>query len=631
MKASMIKKKAQILRVISREDYYSILSFLEEIYLSDYDLKIFKARKMSNVFLALRELMLQEDGGRVRELYKRKFPDPDKEPVIITDWAVDYFDITHSDREIHSVLLIDDIIIHGRTLVNLYSVVKNRYPDAEIVIKTFAKNEDHIKWRVIEEAEYKHRGNLEKCRKYSQIFVDIFMVMTQPYTSYVPNIAVRLDGRKSSKESVERDIAGLKKFIGSEGVVQNLYPDVNIKIPFHKAWAYVSQPNRENVLFASVRIYYNSESDEYAVVPMVSIKPISEETLVAQLSILAQNGIYTEKFAERWRVTSGSVGRLDYRVLVYTLSELWGRQFFQENGLFEAESCNDFEVLEEERMNFGRQLLNRERLSRLSVKEIDYLFGLIEKEYRKVENSVFLDSEDGKVKELRGALAKIIKEFKSEREDTDKDWGDVIRSFLGVDSELDEEAWKEWSAKYGSCEDFMNLPKRISGLPIVLFCEMAEKTELRDVYGEILKTIDHGEGSIVPECVTDREGRRYFLSAIHAGEQNYRYVELIYYPELYGLYHIEERLRGKQQKNGKEGIMPSAGDDAEEIKKQFLKMINAYDNPILQKYEKQSVGNEYESPLDSDHFLYVGEGKLDRIIVTAEKLLGRYVGRETFY
>ena len=39
--------------------------------------------------------------------------------------------------------------------------------------------------------------------------------------------------------------------------------------------------------------------------------------------------------------------------------------------------------------------------------------------------------------------------------------------------------------------------------------------------------------------VMEHNGKQYFYSVIHAGEQNYKYFENEYFPYLYGLYHLE--------------------------------------------------------------------------------------------
>ncbi|MDE6212806.1 MAG: hypothetical protein K2M70_04940, partial [Lachnospiraceae bacterium] len=68
MNRKTIIKKKRILSRISHSQYRELLTFVEEFYLADYSLKILVARKGSNLFSALIDLVREEDGGRVQQL-----------------------------------------------------------------------------------------------------------------------------------------------------------------------------------------------------------------------------------------------------------------------------------------------------------------------------------------------------------------------------------------------------------------------------------------------------------------------------------------------------------------------------------------------------------------------------------
>lgn len=637
MKKRLINNRNQILRVISREDYYAILRFLEEIYLADYDLKIFKARKMSNLYLALKELMLDEDGGRVRIEYKKKYPDPEKEPIVIADWAFDYLEFLYPDREIKSVMLIDDIIIHGRTLANLYHIVEEHFRNAQIKVMTYAKNiEDHLNIPAINDAYAKYVGNIEVCRQYSQIFVDIFMAVNQPYTSYVPNIAIRMNGEENQRDITE-DIEKLREWINRHEAVSSLYDDTQRKLPFLKTRVWVGTGGVSNILMPSLRIYHNTESDEYAVVPMVSLKPITNEVLKAQLRIFADNNTYTKRFAVKWQDPDVSVGRMDYRVLVYTMSTLWGRYFFKKRKVFEDYIDTDFEVFEEERMNFGGELLNRESIGQLTEKDLETLFKKIDKEYTEVDCKVFKAINKGpvicKIAELSVTLDKIIEKQWNNENNLELKWEKIVRQFLREDSDQDEDEWKKWVKEYGRSSN-PPAPLRIPGLPIILFMEKVNNYEKKIAFKEILKAIDHGEGSIVPEKieVVGEDKTVYYVSSIHAGEQNYKYAEQKYYSELYGMYLIErnrynEMRRLERNIHGKEDDVQLAEIEKEStrLKKELLKELEKTQDKYLEKMTEHSVTDEFGKPLKSDFFLHVGEKSLDQVVRLVYGLIGREV------
>ena len=84
-----LNKKKQLLELMTPDEYNYILSFLEDVYLSEYDLKIFTGRA-SNLFLAFKDLLLEENGGRAKVLYRGKYTTPEKEPIIVADKVLDY-------------------------------------------------------------------------------------------------------------------------------------------------------------------------------------------------------------------------------------------------------------------------------------------------------------------------------------------------------------------------------------------------------------------------------------------------------------------------------------------------------------------------------------------------------------
>ena len=629
MDRGLINKKNRILSIVGREVYYAILRFLEVIYLSNYDLKIFKARKMSNLYLALKELLLAEDGGRVRKLYKeKKFTE---EPIIIADWALDYLDIAYPNRTITRVLLIDDIIIHGRTLANLYDSVEERFEGVFIDVKTYAKNiEDHLDHPAIKNASAEDIGTIEKCRKYSQTFVDIFMAMNQPYTSYVPNIAIRLTESNNKEECVKKDLDQFIGWMKTNRAVNNSYDDVKVKIPFYETNVWSSKGEFENILFNSIRTYLNKESDEYAVVPMVSMKPVSQDTLKNQLKILTTEKIFRKPFAERWMNSYAKMGTMDYRALVYSVSTLWGRYFFTKEKQFESLiNRHEFELFEEELMSFGKPLLNREVIGELSENQIRNLLNRIADAYEPVETDIFTCS-SSEIRELNRIMDEdILPNFPDKK--SRKDWEHIIRDFLHRDSEEDEKHWNEWKKNHDQSvhsQQKREHPRRIPGLPIVMIVEKA-KEDMQVAFEEILKAIDHGEGSIVPEQFISNSGDVFFVSSLHAGEQNYKYFEQKYYSWLYGMYQIEREAepdRRKYQKSIRLGISDSQNNlrllenHTCEKKKNLLEKCGMSHDMFLQEMTQKSVTDEYGSPLDLDFYMYANDESLAKAIAAFYEL-----------
>jgi len=88
MRRETLRKKNQLLGRIPSQEYQSLLNYIEEIYLVDYQVKILMARKFSNLFMALLPLVQEEDGGRAQRKYKQKFSDSENEPMVISNRAM---------------------------------------------------------------------------------------------------------------------------------------------------------------------------------------------------------------------------------------------------------------------------------------------------------------------------------------------------------------------------------------------------------------------------------------------------------------------------------------------------------------------------------------------------------------
>ena len=185
-KKTIIKKK-RILSHISRKQYRELLSFVESFYLADYSLKILIARKGSNLFSALIDLVREEDGGRVRRLYEAKFKDK-PEPVIISDRALDYFAKAIKAGNYPSILIADDTIRHGKTIFGLcervHKLLSEYSGDSSLDVCTFAAcKEEMLDNDFVKKEGIKHFVDLGEYRLVSDMVIDILSLAGQPYTS----------------------------------------------------------------------------------------------------------------------------------------------------------------------------------------------------------------------------------------------------------------------------------------------------------------------------------------------------------------------------------------------------------------------------------------------------------------
>lgn len=89
--------------------------------------------------------MQEEDGGRVRRLYEQKFSGKEK-PVIISDRALSYYEQKIRNGEFKSILIADDVIIHGRTIFQLYDRLQGLIGEHSVMIdvKSYAANQNKL-------------------------------------------------------------------------------------------------------------------------------------------------------------------------------------------------------------------------------------------------------------------------------------------------------------------------------------------------------------------------------------------------------------------------------------------------------------------------------------------------------
>lgn len=187
-----------------------------------------------------------------------------------------------------------------------------------------------------------------------------------------------------------------------------------------------------------------------------------------------------------------------------------------------------------------------------------------------------------------------------------------IQHFLCMNGDLDEEAWKKY-INGGSAE-----PLRLSGYPYATLTKrLVEKEENNSsVFSKSLKAIDFGKGSIVVKKFKTQKGC-YFVSLLHAGEQNYKYREEKYFPYLYGLFEIERMSGATRTKDASECKRKFK----EEFKKQFDWKEAGYEEEELERLCGSDVTTAYKSVLLKDTWSYPKQDWLDFSISLSDNIM----------
>lgn len=591
-------KKDKLLNRMSKKKYVRLLKFIENVYLAEYDLKILMARKFSNLFFALLPLVLRENGNRVINIFNKKYNGRSK-PTIISHRALSMIKQDIQSGKYKRILLVDDIIIRGRSMTGIYELLKSWFEEAgitdyEIAAYAYAENRERNK----KNEEFEKIKKVEKIcsvsewREISDEIVDIFYLFGTAYTSYVPNS--RIDTYSELGHRIAQHL---------DGKDLNFFDQTSAEMaPYAiKAYVYTPQCDSEAVLSTSIRIYEYQELQQYILVPMVMLKPINEDVLMKYLDAVSEL-MPIESF-ERLRMIKDD--DIVYRAVVYIVSALWGWKFVNEYLGF---GCNELMYeTEEENINFCMPLLKEKEHLTFNRLAMDSLWQDLWRYYEEspdIEEAYFLKEED--INDLNRLLGDSIKEI-DERGYSKNCVRQLLGKYLYLNGILDEE---RISQSKSESKD------RLLGYPLVML-----KSKL-DKYGDdwvraLLYAIDFGKGSIL-SSVMRIGGKNYFVSMLHEGEQNYKYLENTYFSFLYGLYRIEYISR-KQRNEGR----------IADRKKKFVDAMVQYRkenelfylNDDIRRMEEMCVGENYENVLLNDVWYYINNDDLKKAISIANQIV----------
>lgn len=594
MDRKTIIKKKRILSRVSHEQYRELLSFVEEFYLADYSIKILVARKGSNLFSALIDLVREEDGGRVQQLYEKKFSDR-KEPVIISDRALDYYAEDIKNGAYTTILIGDDTIRHGKTIFGLYDRVKELLSehgaDSTLDLCAFAAcREDMPQRDCIKKEKIKHYVDLGEYRVISDMVIDILPLSGQPYTSYIPNVALP---KESSLYQTLIDAMETK--------TDHFMDDTEQKKLNLRSTVWIDPNTPDYAMFQSIRFYLYDDMELCTLVPMVSFMPISDESLSAYGEILRD--VISKSYYEK--VFSGCC-ELSYRTIIYVVSSLFLRQYIREELLYD-EALPDLENLQEERLNFGEQILNQHKLNQMSIQDISEILKKMEEKYQEINTDEIQQLDTG-FGELHIEVIERIPKTSLLQTET----GALVRKFFSICGDWNEKIWEE-AASRGD-----NVPKCSCDYPLICLSDrlIQEKSNQHEFYTQILKAIDYGRGGIVAREKRKAE-KTYYLPFLTAGERNYKYKQEKYFPILYGMLEIEQIAAKKTMNShsGKESFLNSY------MKSVELDEFDEKEKEELNAFCDADITAQYKPVLLKDAWFYPKREDLDSAITLADEIM----------
>lgn len=251
--------------------------------------------------------------------------------------------------------------------------------------------------------------------------IDILYLAGQPYTSYIPNIVLKKES--SLCQPAKANLESLP-VCSSDGEEQK-------RLKF-RSNIWIAPQTPKFAMFQSMRFYMNDDLEQCTIVPMVSLMPISDESLSQYGEILKDLIL-----AEYYDKVFFACRELSYRTIVYIVSSLFLRLYFQQE-LGYKETLHDLENPLEEKMNFGGQILDQQKLNQMGIQEITDILRKMEEGYRSVSLSD-VQQLDSDIMELDTEVNKLVHKALPKQTAT----GTLVQEFCSVCGDWNEKRWKE--------------------------------------------------------------------------------------------------------------------------------------------------------------------------------------------
>ncbi len=573
-----------------------ICDFVEELYLSDCDLLILMARKFYNLFCVFHELNCEK--------YKQLGVSYENQKKIVTNRALPVLEKEIREGVYKKIIIADDIIIHGRTVRDVYDELKAINSSLDIRVMSYVRNHEKDN-RVLETIPAdrilpRYVVEVDEWRTLSNEIVTSFYLTGRPYISYLPYFLLDIGWDELKKRFSLKDRIP----------IQNR----DMEMLNVDAWIYMGNElaifkNVEECNVCGIRFYYYKQVSRLLAIPYCCMGEIEKEDLQEKLYFLRSNYLrkeYTEKIGAGSQKNDMGIMELEY-----VLSTWMAMYLFDKKKIAIKKWVRDTEEY-----NFSERLLPDAILSSSEVQERmeKICWG-----NQNLKNNKSMYSEDVEI--LRRHFEELLDKYRSsyskwtacEENETHNYVLRIMGHFESVNGNLDEEKCREEGK-----------PKRLFGLPVSFILDRLAKLllelqggdleeKIKQAFAAIMTVVDAGLATIVTKYI---EETGVAESIIYSGEQKYKFYEITNFPAMYGLYLIEEKIAEK----------PDATDeDLNKAKKNFVNQYLIYmdDNKVF--YTKGEVENlaamhlkqEYGKFLRNSYKKYYGEPLLQNAIELA--------------
>lgn len=518
--------KELLLKNISENKYFDICNFIEEIYLMEYDVLILMARKFFNLFCVFhKENCLKYE--RLKIPYQNK-------GIIVTNRALPLIKNDILKNNYKKVVIADDILIHGRSIREVYQELIDLCPELDVLLMSYVRNNKDITAYadIFERVQSRYEVEVHEWKELSDEILNVFYMSGQPYISYLPYFLLDIEWEKLLKKlSVNNCISIEDEDMIRRGIKAYMYVGKEIDVFKHLKCCKI----------CVIRFYYYSKVNKVIAIPYFLMNTMRKKNLEKISDFLRKNYLTTDyqELVER----NNNADEMRIMEFEYVLSAWMSMYLF--NKLDISVTLWNKEI---EKYNFCKWLIPYQILSEQTIvsrvtkiKEIDIDILNEENEMNK-DISILLD-EYSKLKKIYYTNFTRWKKMDS--------WGKVrvnyerrfMDNYLLINGNIDEERCKN-----GTVEK-----KRLFGMPVAFILkDMAEYLDelfgneknredyINQVFAALIVSIDSGRGTIVTKVEGTNLEDQFVESVIYAGEQNYKFYDYTNYPIMYGLYLIEE-------------------------------------------------------------------------------------------
>lgn len=515
---------------LTARKFYDICDYIEELYLLEYDLLILMARKFYNLFCVFHDIN-KEKYANLPGYYHSS-------GRIVTDRCIPLIIDEIKKGKYKKIIIGDDIIIHGRTIREIYDELLELNPDIEVRINSYLRNDEDasVYEDIIEKISSRYLVQKDVWREMSDEFVNIFYMSGRPYISYLPFFSISKTAYKVLRNTEKYTLIDIQ-----DADMKRLGVDAYLVC----GDGFSAFSNRSYCQACVARIYDYTAIQKTIVVPYFCFNTLLLSEIKEASDFVRQSYCLDEYKKISDAATFSDDIRL--RELEYITSSWIAYYLFDDVGLKNEDYCWNRQI---EKENFFSYLLKDEHLEKEIVKT---RFDLLSGKLHSCEKGII----DDNMRVLWKEYLKLEDRYKEYYSDWEKKelWNSesknyvlrLVQNLMVINGGIDELRCRNKDAER----------KRLWGIPVsrlienltdfLMVMDDSDYSALRNkVFAALIQLVDSGRGTIVTRLITDTEKSEYGESLIYAGEQNYKFYEAANFPLMYGLYITEILLEDKK-------------------------------------------------------------------------------------